>query len=89
MCRILDDAVAKVRFWYTPYGGTLQKLELTHVSGNQWSGTLTNAHFPKLTSPGRDIRSPGYFVATDKAGGRSSPHQPSSVYPLSERGCSP
>jgi hypothetical protein len=82
-----DNAIVKVVFWYTPYGGTRQSLKLTILSGSIANGNLTNAKFAKLPDASPHTFS-GYFIATDAAG-RDSAREPLGNPPLTEQGCSP
>lgn len=80
-----DGTVAKVVFYYTPRGSTVQSLVLTKAgSNNQWTGTLANAKFPKLAQSGKWVI-PWYLVAYDNDGRTSAKY--SSGIPLVEQSC--
>jgi hypothetical protein len=69
-----DDAIAKIVFWYTPFGGTRQSLTLSRTGSGPFAAYLTNKKFSKLPPGGKQVAS-GYLVATDAAG-RTSPRWP-------------
>jgi hypothetical protein len=81
-----DDQVAKIVFWYTPYGGTRQSLTLP--SSTNFFAYLNNKKFAKLPKPGI-YQGSGYLVATDAAGRTSRRWPASGSISIEERACSP
>ena len=69
-----DDAVAKMMFWYTPFGGTRQSLTLPHTSSGSVRGIPHEQEIPEAAAGGKQVAS-GYLTATDAAG-RTSPRWP-------------
>jgi hypothetical protein len=80
-----DGSVAKMVFWFTPYGGKLRSLALSPAA--KFAGNLVAKYFTKLPKPGSYAFS-GYLVAYDNLG-HSSAHFPVGGLSFTEEACFP